>query len=65
MKIPPKNKYVFLPDNNREYKLIENKSIIPENIQERFEHWGCLMYSQLISNLISMVLVSKTKISEN
>lgn len=60
-----KNKRRYWPDKSASYPLIENKSVLMTLPEERFEHWGCLVYSELISGLINLVLINREKISEN
>lgn len=60
-----KNKRKYWPDISANYPLIENKSVLMALPEERFEHWGYLVYSELISGLINLVLINQEKISEN
>lgn len=65
MKIPEKNTSGFLPENHQPFELIENQVIITNLPEERFEHWGFLVYSDITSKLINLALVGQEKISAN
>lgn len=65
MKIPEKKTSGLLPDNYQPFDLIENQVIITNLPEERFEHWGFLVYSDITSKLINLALVVQEKISEN
>lgn len=63
MKNGNKNKVRSLSD--KDFVIIENSSIVSKILEERFEHWGYLMYSQVISQLICFTLTNQEKISLN
>lgn len=65
MKITGKSKSGFFPDDRQNFELIENKLIIRGQPEERFEHWGVLVYSDITSRLICLALTNEEKISEN
>lgn len=65
MKIPGKKKSGYLPEGYRKYKLIANQAVIRETPQERFEHWGYLVYSEITSKLICLALANGEKVSVN
>lgn len=65
MKILGKDKFGFFSGNYRKYKLIANRSVIRESPQEKFEHWGYLVYSEITSKLICLALTNLEKVSEN
>ncbi len=58
MKIPKKNNPRSKRGRYADFKWIINHSFIKTLPEERFEHWGYLVYSKLNSKLISMALVS-------
>ncbi len=60
-----KNRRKYRLNKLASYPLIENKSVLMNLPEERFEHWGCLVYTKVISGLISKVLVDQGKISNN
>lgn len=59
MKTPEKDKFELLPEKPSNGEQRANQVFIKPIPVERFEHWGYLMYSEIISELISIALISK------
>lgn len=62
MEIPGKNGFA-LPENDRKLVHIVQHLLVAKAAEERFEHWGFLSFSEAISKIIVLSLVSK--IGEN
>lgn len=62
MEIPGKNGFA-LPESYRKLGNIVQHLLVAKVAEERFEHWGFLSFSEAISKIIVLSLVSK--IGEN
>jgi len=65
MKITENDKSCFLSGKPHFLPLIPNRLLIFGLPQEKFEHWGFLVYSDIIAKLIRRSLVLPDKICKN